>query len=43
MQPEPGVALRRDAGLRFGPVSLTLPAALGLLVFFVAPFVTFVV
>ena len=36
---QPGLAFRRRRELRLGPVALTLPAFLALVVFFVAPLV----
>jgi spermidine/putrescine transport system permease protein len=42
-QPEPALVPARRTGPRIGPIVLTLPATLGLLVFFVAPLVTFFV
>jgi spermidine/putrescine transport system permease protein len=41
--PEPAAAVSGGGGLRVGPITLTLPAALGLLLFFAAPLVTFFV
>jgi spermidine/putrescine transport system permease protein len=43
VQEEIGLPARRRRELRLGPVALTLPAFLALLVFFVAPLVTFFV
>jgi spermidine/putrescine transport system permease protein len=40
---EVGRAVWRDRGLRVGPFALTLPSALGLLLFFVAPIAAFFV
>ena len=42
-QAEPAVSRRSTRGIRLGPLTLTLPAVLGLGVFFVAPLATFFV